>query len=80
MDTKIKKWGNSHAVRLPLAILQDAAMKENDQVEIRAYKGCITIRLAMRKHRTLEERMADYKGSYITEEWETGTAQGGEEW
>ncbi len=35
MYTKIQKWGNSHAVRLPKAILEKTEIRENDEVEIK---------------------------------------------
>ncbi len=39
MYTKIQKWGNSHAVRLPKAILEKTEIRENDEVEIKLQDG-----------------------------------------
>jgi len=76
--TTIQKWGNSQAVRLPKVVLEDAAMRENDRVEIRAEKGCIIISRANKKHKTIEERLAGYSGDYRSREWDTGNPRGKE--
>jgi len=34
MYTKVQKWGNSKAVRLPKYIVEEAGIKENDRVEL----------------------------------------------
>ena len=31
---QIKKWGNSHAIRIPTHVLNDLDLKENDTLEI----------------------------------------------
>jgi antitoxin MazE len=47
MKTKLVRWGNSHAVRIPRAILKKAAIREGQNVEIKAGKsGRITIQAA----------------------------------
>jgi len=43
MYTTIQKWGNSHAVRLPKAILEMTKIKENDKVEIKVQDGNLII-------------------------------------
>jgi antitoxin MazE len=71
MYTTIQKWGNSQAVRLPKAILEMAELHENDQVEIKVQDGNLVI-VPVKKHKTLEERIAGYKGDYRGSEWDTG--------
>jgi antitoxin MazE len=78
MFTTIQKWGNSQAVRLPKAILEMADIHENDQVEIKVKDGNVII-IPVKKHRTLEERIAEYKGDYQCSEWDTGKPVGKEE-
>lgn len=77
--TKIKKWGNSHAVRLPRAILDKAGLKENNSVEIMVREGNIVM-VPCKKHLTLQERIADYQGDYKPQEWDTGRPVGKEIW
>lgn len=80
MYTTIQKWGNSHAIRLPKGILEAADLRENDQVEIKAENDYILIKRANKKHKTLEERLAGYKGEYVCTEWDSGKPQGKEIW
>ena len=76
MFTKIQKWGNSGALRIPKAILETASIKENDKVEILADENGITIRKASRKFKNLDELFADYKGTYPCEDIDTGAPVG----
>jgi len=80
MYTTIQKWGNSQAVRLPKGLLEDAAMRENDRVEIKVENGCIIISRINKKHKTIEERLADYNDDYRGTEWDTGNPRGKEVW
>lgn len=80
MYTTIQKWGNSQAIRLPKGLLEVASLRENDRVEVHAENGCIIIRRAAKKHRTLEERLASFIGDYNCSEWDTGKPQGKEVW
>lgn len=77
MYTKIQKWGNSQAVRLPKTILEMADIHENDQVEIKVQDGNLLI-IPVKKHRTLEERIAEYQGNYQCSEWDVGKPIGKE--
>ncbi len=77
MFTTIQKWGNSQAVRLPKAILEKASLKENDKVEIRVEEGNLLI-IPVKKHITLQERIAEYQGDYQCSEWDTGKPTGKE--
>jgi len=77
MNATIQKWGNSHALRLPKALLDMVDLKENDEVEIKVQNGALLI-VPVKKHKTLEERIAQYKGDYKCSEWDTGKPKGNE--
>jgi len=77
MYTTIQKWGNSQAVRLPKAILEMAELHENDKVDIKVQDGNLVIS-PVKKHKTLEERIAEYEGDYKCSEWESGKPMGKE--
>ncbi|WP_051534324.1 AbrB/MazE/SpoVT family DNA-binding domain-containing protein [Desulfitibacter alkalitolerans] len=77
MYTTIQKWGNSQAVRLPKAILEMAQLNENDRVELKVQEGNLII-IPVKKHKTLQERIAEYKGDYKCGEWDTGEPTGNE--
>ncbi len=77
MYTTIQKWGNSQAVRLPKALLEMAEIKENDKVEIKVQDGNLVI-VPVKKHKTMAERIAEYKGDYTCSECDTGKPVGKE--
>lgn len=79
MFTTIQKWGNSKAVRLPKAVIEKTGLQENDRVEIRVQNGNILI-VPQKKHLTLQERVAGYRGEYQPTEWDTGNPAGKEIW
>jgi antitoxin MazE len=77
MYTTIQKWGNSQAVRLPKAILEMANINENDKVLIKVQDGNLII-IPVKKHKSLVDRIAEYKGDYQVKEWDTGKPKGNE--
>lgn len=55
MNTQLSKWGNSLAVRLPRGAVEQAGLKEGDQLELRATDaGDMVLRRATRRY-TLAE-------------------------
>jgi len=81
MNATIQKWGNSHAIRIPKAILETALFKADEQVEIIVEDNKIIIKKAVRKkHITLEERLKDFNGEYVFEECDWGKPMGNEIW
>lgn len=78
MYTTIQKWGNSHGIRIPKQLLEVLALREGDRIEICRQQDTIIIRKAGKRHRTLEERMAGFKGPYEFSEWDTGSPVGNE--
>ncbi len=61
MVTQIAKWGNSQGVRLSKKLLEEAGMSPDEKVTILVEKGKITLMKDIR-HRTLEERAAEFGG------------------
>ncbi len=79
MQTKVQKWGNSKAVRLPKYIAEEAGIKENDEVDLYVHEGSIVI-TPRKKHVKLEDRVAEFEGEYVPGEWNTGSPEGDEVW
>lgn len=77
MRTKIQKWGNSHGVRIPITLLRRTEIKENDIIDIKVEGGDIIIS-AVKKRKTLKERIKNYENDYKCAEWDTGEARGKE--
>ena len=77
--TTIQKWGNSQAVRIPKSILEKAKLQESDQVELRVQEGNVII-IPVGKRKSLAERIAEYEGDYVCQEWDTEKPVGKEIW
>jgi antitoxin MazE len=60
MRAKISKWGNSLAVRLPSAVVEDAGLKEGQLVDLSAVPGAIRLRqIEPAPHYSLDELLAE---------------------
>ncbi len=44
IKVQLVKWGNSHAVRIPKTVLDQVAIREGDELEIRVEEGRIARR------------------------------------
>lgn len=80
MQTQVKAWGNSQGIRLPKELLQDAGITLNEILDVTAKNGVITLTKAM-KHKTLEERAAEFNGNLnLDGELDWGEPLGREVW
>ncbi len=80
MQTQVKAWGNSQGIRIPKEILQTAGISLEEILDISVTNGVITLVKAM-KHKTLEERAAEYNGQLnLDGEYDWGTPVGREVW
>jgi antitoxin MazE len=43
VKVRVVKWGNSHAVRLPKVVLEQARLRDGDQLEVRVEEGRIAL-------------------------------------
>ena len=50
MSAKIQKWGNSLGVRIPKALIKEAKLDENSEVEIQHKNGNIIIMPIQKKY------------------------------
>ncbi len=80
MLTKVQKWGNSLAVRIPKAFARDAQLENDSFVEITIIEGQIIITPVEAPRWTLEELIAGINKKNIRHEVDTGPAVGNEIW
>ena len=81
MEVQLKPWGNSQGVRLPKSVLKEAGIEPDDMLIVKAEEGRVILYRSMR-HRTLEERAAEYGGKLNLEgelDWR-GEPAGNEVW
>ncbi|MDE2952768.1 MAG: AbrB/MazE/SpoVT family DNA-binding domain-containing protein [Chloroflexota bacterium] len=81
MLTKVQKWGNSRAVRIPKAIAEEAGLDFDCAVDIKCVDGEIRIKRARKRKRyDLDELLASVPDDFEPQEWDTGPPVGNEVW
>ncbi len=80
MLTKVQKWGNSLALRIPKAFATDAQLDNNSVVEVSLIEGQIVVKPITAPNWTLEKLLAGVHRDNIHHETDTGSAVGNEVW
>ncbi len=80
MLTKVQKWGNSLALRIPKAFALDAQLENDTIVEISIVDGQIVIKPVEAQSWSLEELLSGINKTNIHHEVEAGPAVGNEAW
>jgi antitoxin MazE len=80
MRTKIQKWGNSLALRIPRALAQDANVRAGSTVEVKLDAGRLVVEPDARPRYELGELLAGVRRSNIHGEVATGGPAGREVW
>jgi antitoxin MazE len=80
MLTKVQKWGNSLAVRIPKAFATDARLENDSLVEISLVDGQIIVKPLHRASWSLEDLLDGVKPENLHRETDTGAAIGNEAW
>jgi antitoxin MazE len=80
MRTKVQKWGNSLAVRIPRAFALDTQLEHNSIVEISLVDDQIVVKPVSSRQWSLEQLLSEVTSENIHQEIETGDAVGDEVW
>ena len=80
MRTKIQKWGNSLALRIPKTFALDTQLKNNSPVEISVADGQIIIKPIKKPNWSLDELLSGVNENNTHHEVDTGSAVGNEAW
>lgn len=80
MITKVQKWGNSLAVRIPRAVAEDTRLGSGKAVEVTVRDGRIVIAPAHRQHFRLDDLLKGVTARNRHAEVGTGAAVGREVW
>jgi antitoxin MazE len=79
MKVKIAKWGNSLAVRLPKAVVEEAGLRADTEVDVVIDRGIVQLKPAVRIPRyTLEDMIAGMRAGTPSETVEWGPDVGSE--
>ena len=80
MNTQVKEWGNSQGVRLTKEMLNQAGVALNEILDVVVSDGTIILSKKF-KHKTLEERVSEYRGKLSLDgEYDWGDEYGREAW
>jgi len=80
MLTKVQRWGNSLALRIPKVFALDAQLENDSFVEISLVDGQIIVKPVSAPTWSLEELLAGVNKNNIHHEVDTGFAVGNEVW
>jgi antitoxin MazE len=80
MKTRVQKWGNSLAVRIPKSFAEEAGLSNNAAVELSLRRGALIVQPIAPQPPTLEELLRGVTEENIPGEWDTGSAAGKEIW
>jgi len=80
MKTRVQKWGNSLALRIPKSFAMDAGLRANAAVELSLIKGKLVVQPVPPQPLSLEELLRGITDDNMPSEWDTGKAVGKEAW
>jgi antitoxin MazE len=80
MRTRIQKWGNSLALRIPKSFAAEAGLQKETSVEISLVNKKLVIATIAKPKSTLKQLMAKVTEDNLHREINTGTPVGNEAW
>jgi len=80
METRVQKWGNSLALRIPKSFASEIGLRKETSVEISLDDGRLVITPVSRPKPTLKQLLAKVTQENLHHEVDTGTAVGNEVW
>jgi len=80
MKTRIQKWGNSLALRIPKSFAAEVGLHKETSVEVSLADGKIVITPVTQPKPTLEQLLAKVTGENLHHEVDTGPSRGNETW
>ena len=79
METRIKKWGNSLALRIPTALAKEVGLQYESPVQLSLIDGKLVI-TPVESELSLESLLAQVTDENLHREVDTGPAVGKEVW
>jgi len=80
MKTRVQKWGNSLALRIPKSFAAEVGLNPNSSVEMSLRDGELIVVPAEKPRFTLKQLLAQVTEENLHDEVDTGSAVGGEVW
>ena len=80
MKTRVQKWGNSLALRIPKSFATEVGLQRETPVEVSLADGKLVITPVAKPKLTLKQLLAKVTRENIHHEVDTGRATGNETW
>ena len=80
MKTRVQKWGNSLALRIPKSFAIEAGLQKETAIEISLADGKLVITPIAKPKLTLKQLLAKVTKENLHHEVDTGSAAGNETW
>jgi antitoxin MazE len=80
MKTRVQKWGNSLALRIPKAMVVEANLAENSAVDLSIVKGKLVVAPVVEPPISLAELLRKVTDDNLHHAWDTGRPVGKEIW
>jgi len=80
MKTRVQKWGNSLALRIPKSFAAEAGLRANTAVELSLVEGALVVQAVTPQPLTLDQLLHGITDDNMPSDWDTGPAVGKEVW
>lgn len=80
MKTRVQKWGNSIALRIPKSFAAETGLYADAAVELSLVEGALVVQPIAQQPLSLEQLLRDVTDENLPGEWDTGPAVGKEVW
>ena len=80
METRVQRWGNSLALRIPKLLADEAGLKVNSPVQLTLRDKQLVIAPVVKPTLSLDSFLARVTDENLHREVDTGPAVGGEVW
>ena len=80
MKTRVQKWGNSLALRIPKSFAAEVGIEKETSVEVSLADGKLIVTPVSRPKPTLKQLLAKVTQENLHREVDTGSAVGNETW
>ena len=80
MKTRVQKWGNSLALRIPKSFADEVGLQKETPVEVSLADGKIVVTPVIKSKLTLQQLLSKVTKENLHHEVDTGSAVGNETW
>jgi antitoxin MazE len=80
MRSRVQKWGNSLALRIPKSFAAEIGLAEDSAVDLSVAEGRLVVQPRIPEPLRLEDLLRDITDENLHDEWDTGPAVGREVW